>query len=200
MTLDEFRSHWERRRDDFAQLRAQIDAATLIDQLLADLALATAEHHTALLTLTQAAHVSGYSADHLGRLVRIGELTNYGRSHAPRVRSGDLPRRLRRSVGAPSDYDPAADAWSIKHPQAQEELADTAHSRFSASSPMLAAKDAAVHIGLAPQTLAKMRLEGSSPPYFKVGRRVLYKREELDAWLALKRRRSTSDAGDPRTE
>jgi excisionase family DNA binding protein len=197
MTLDEFRSRWERRRDDFAQLRAQIDAATLIDQLLAELALATADQHTTLLTLTQASHVSGYSADHLGRLVRTGELTNYGRPHAPRVRTGDLPRRARRPLGASTDYDPAADASSLRHPRAAETLDNARRSPPTATSPMLSARDAALYLGLAAQTLAKMRLEGTSPPFYKVGRRVLYKREELDAWLALKRRRSTSDAGDP---
>ena len=46
MTLEEFRSHWERRRDEYARLHAKIDAATLIDQLLADLVLATANQHT----------------------------------------------------------------------------------------------------------------------------------------------------------
>jgi excisionase family DNA binding protein len=58
---------------------------------------------------------------------------------------------------------------------------------------MLIAEDAAEYLGLAPQTLAKLRWSGDSPPYFKVGRRVLYEREELDAWLAQRKRRSTSD-------
>ncbi len=60
---------------------------------------------------------------------------------------------------------------------------------------MLIAEDAAEYLGLAPQTLAKLRWSGDSPPYFKVGRRVLYEREELDAWLAQRKRRSTSDVG-----
>jgi len=121
MTLDEFRSHWERRRDEYARLHAQIDAATLIDHLLADLELATANHHETLLTLTQAARACGYSADHLGRLVRTGQLTNHGRRHAPRVRSGDLPRRIQRQPavpgGAPTTYDPVADAWALRSRQ-----------------------------------------------------------------------------------
>jgi predicted DNA-binding transcriptional regulator AlpA len=60
---------------------------------------------------------------------------------------------------------------------------------------MLIAADAASYLGLARQTLAKMRLSGDSPPYFKVGRRVLYERDELDAWLSTRKRRSTSDQG-----
>jgi len=61
---------------------------------------------------------------------------------------------------------------------------------------MLIAEDAAAYLGLATQTLAKLRLSGDSPPYFKVGRRVLYDRDELNAWLAARRRRSTSDQGE----
>ena len=60
---------------------------------------------------------------------------------------------------------------------------------------LLIAKDAASYIGLAAQTLAKMRVTGDSPPFYKVGRQVLYDRADLDAWLAERRRRSTSDAG-----
>lgn len=60
---------------------------------------------------------------------------------------------------------------------------------------MLIAEDAAVYLGLGRQALAKMRLTGDSPPFFKVGRRVLYDRDELDAWLATRKRRSTSDPG-----
>ena len=58
---------------------------------------------------------------------------------------------------------------------------------------LLIAKDAAAYIGLAQQTLAKMRVTGDSPPFYKVGRQVLYDRADLDAWLADRRRRSTSD-------
>jgi len=60
---------------------------------------------------------------------------------------------------------------------------------------LMIAKDAAAYIGLAPQTLAKMRVSGDSPPFYKVGRQVLYDRADLDAWLAERRRRSTSDPG-----
>ena len=62
-----------------------------------------------------------------------------------------------------------------------------------ASKRMFIAEDAAVYLGLATQTLAKLRWSGDSPPYYKVGRRVLYDRDELDAWLNERRRRSTSD-------
>jgi hypothetical protein len=45
------------------------------------------------LTLRQSARVSGYSADHLSRLIRQGSLRNVGRPRAPRLRRGDLPHK-----------------------------------------------------------------------------------------------------------
>ncbi len=60
---------------------------------------------------------------------------------------------------------------------------------------VLIARDAAEYLGIAQQTLAKLRWAGTSPPYFKIGRQVVYKRVELDAWLGTRRRRSTSDTG-----
>jgi hypothetical protein len=49
-----------------------------------------------LLTLGQAERLSGYSAHHLGRMLREGRIPNAGRRHAPRIRTRDLPRRPRR--------------------------------------------------------------------------------------------------------
>ncbi len=45
------------------------------------------------LSLVQAARESGYSADHLGRLVRDGKLPNAGRPGAPRIARRHLPRK-----------------------------------------------------------------------------------------------------------
>lgn len=58
----------------------------------------------------------------------------------------------------------------------------------------LAAGEAAVLLGLAPSTMAKLRLSGNGPVYFKLGRRVLYRREDLVAWLESRVARDTSDA------
>ena len=60
----------------------------------------------------------------------------------------------------------------------------------------LRAPDAAEYVGLAASTLAKMRLRGSGPTFLKAGPRVVvYDTRDLDAWLASRRRRSTSDRG-----
>jgi hypothetical protein len=45
------------------------------------------------LSLGEAAAETGYSADHLGRLVRQGRIPNAGRKNAPRVLRSDLPRK-----------------------------------------------------------------------------------------------------------
>lgn len=54
---------------------------------------------------------------------------------------------------------------------------------------------AADYLGLSPATLETLRIRGGGPTFSKLGRRVVYAREDLDAWLAERRRRSTSDPG-----
>jgi hypothetical protein len=43
------------------------------------------------LSLTEAARESGFTADHLGGLVKRGKIANAGRTNAPRIRRIDLP-------------------------------------------------------------------------------------------------------------
>ena len=50
-------------------------------------------------------------------------------------------------------------------------------------------------LGLSPRTLEKWRLEGDGPVFHKFGGRVVYSRDDLDAWAEGCRRRSTSDPG-----
>lgn len=52
---------------------------------------------------------------------------------------------------------------------------------------------AANYLALSVQRLARMRLEGSGPTFIKLGRTVLYRRNDLEAWLNSRRRRSTSE-------
>ena len=44
-------------------------------------------------TLKQASELSGYSTDHLSRLVRDGMIPNAGKHGAPRIKCVDLPRK-----------------------------------------------------------------------------------------------------------
>lgn len=55
--------------------------------------------------------------------------------------------------------------------------------------------EAADLIGLSASTLNKLRVFGGGPQFLKLGRRVVYDPADLDAWLAERRRRSTSDGG-----
>ena len=69
----------------------------------------------ALLGLTDAARATGYSPDHLGRLVRSGKLPNYGRAGCPKVRLSDLPRKIQRLArDHDSSYDVDADARALQ--------------------------------------------------------------------------------------
>jgi hypothetical protein len=48
--------------------------------------------------------------------------------------------------------------------------------------------------GTATQTLAKWRVYGTGPEFVKIGKRVFYEESALDAYIAERRRRSTSEA------
>jgi predicted DNA-binding transcriptional regulator AlpA len=61
--------------------------------------------------------------------------------------------------------------------------------------PMLRTPAAAAYCGSSISTFEKLRLTGGGPHYLKFGRRVAYDPADLDAWLATKRRSSTSVAG-----
>ena len=55
------------------------------------------------------------------------------------------------------------------------------------------APEAAAYLGLSPSTLAKMRLRGDGPSYYKAGPRVvIYDLLEINEWLESRRRSSTS--------
>ena len=57
---------------------------------------------------------------------------------------------------------------------------------------------AADYLGLSASTLAKMRLRGDGPEYFKVGPRiVVYAEEDLEWWMSKRKRRSTSEVVNP---
>jgi len=55
--------------------------------------------------------------------------------------------------------------------------------------------DAAIHLGLSPRTLEKHRCYGTGPVYRKLGGKVVYAIDDLEAWATLGVRRSTADPG-----
>lgn len=46
------------------------------------------------------------------------------------------------------------------------------------------------------RTLENWQVRGGGPRFIKAGRRVVYRRRDLDAWLAERERASTSDRGE----
>ncbi len=59
---------------------------------------------------------------------------------------------------------------------------------------MMDSAQASQYIGLARQTLARMRCTSSDIPFVKAGKKVLYDKADLDAYLDARRCGSTSDA------
>ncbi len=71
-----------------------------------------AERDAELLTLQQAERESGYTYDHLRRLVASGSIPNHGRKGKPLVRRGELPKKSARSTA--SSFDAAADVAQFR--------------------------------------------------------------------------------------
>ena len=93
MTRDEFFTRWTSLRDNFQRFSAKVDGQCLVDELLADLSAVFGTEENAPLSLSEAARESGYSADHLSRLVRQGVIPNAGRPRSPRISRKDLPKK-----------------------------------------------------------------------------------------------------------
>lgn len=50
-------------------------------------------------------------------------------------------------------------------------------------------------LGLKAHTLENWRHLGTGPAFYRVGGKVMYRQDDVDAWLASRRRTSTSDRG-----
>ncbi len=70
---------------------ALVPGAALCDEILRDVEAVFATEENALLTLQEASARSGYSPEHLGRLLRDGTIPNSGRRYAPRILRRHLP-------------------------------------------------------------------------------------------------------------
>ncbi len=91
-SLDRLISQW---RDKAATFRRRGVAvhATLLESCADDIESALRQKHDELLNLTVAARVSGYSREHLGRLLKEGKIPNAGKPNAPKIRRGNLPTK-----------------------------------------------------------------------------------------------------------
>lgn len=116
MTATELLDRLRARAAEFRALDARVDGARLIEEILVELEPVVSGKDAEALTISEAARRSGYSADHLGRLIRNGTLRNVGKVGAPRVLAGDLPRKAKAQVAAlnRSAYSPASDARFLR--------------------------------------------------------------------------------------
>lgn len=105
MNRAEFFAKWSAEAETLRRHRALVEGGDLCDELLADVVAMLDGEGNELLTVVEAARRSGYSADHLGRLVRLGSIPNAGRINAPRIRADDLPRKSPRLAAGPSRSD-----------------------------------------------------------------------------------------------
>ena len=91
-TVAELASTWRARAETLRRYGA-VGESQALEAAAAELAGALDAEENRTLPLSVAARESGYTAEHLARLIRQGKLRNCGRPGAPRVRRGDLPRK-----------------------------------------------------------------------------------------------------------
>jgi hypothetical protein len=92
MFLGDLVSQWRSAAKLFRE-HEQPATAVAYEKCAGELEDALAQETKAALTLQEAAAESGYSADHLGRMVREGKIPNVGKANSPRIAKKDLPRK-----------------------------------------------------------------------------------------------------------
>lgn len=115
MTREEMIELWTERQKAFARVHAIVDGAQLVGEILDHLRFLEESRKDAVLTLKAAAEQSGYSVEHLARLVRQGRIPNAGRLSAPRIRAADLPTRKCFARTNRNSYNVETDARSLRN-------------------------------------------------------------------------------------
>lgn len=115
MTQAELRERWMDRRDEYQRAGAQVDGVKIVDIILADLQAMEEDQGDQLLSLRQAAQLSGYPKDSLSRMIREAKIPNSGRKGKPLIRRRDLPLKPGRVLAGVSSrtYAPDADARAL---------------------------------------------------------------------------------------
>ena len=104
MTPADLAIAWKEKATELRRFGAEDQAVTL-EYCADDLEEEWRIWQTEPLTLEEAAEESGYSADHIGRLIREGKLPNTGRAGAPRIARRDLPIKLKPRVPGVAEDD-----------------------------------------------------------------------------------------------
>ena len=90
--VEDLPADWRRQAKSLRRYGGET-SATAIERCADDLEATLVERDETTFSLVEASRESGYSADHLGRLVRDGKIPNAGRPGAPRIARRDLPRK-----------------------------------------------------------------------------------------------------------
>ncbi len=114
MTPGEFLAKWTAEAEAMHRRGVMVNGAGLCNEILTDFQTVMTTQVGSVLSLPEAAARSGYTVEHLGRMVREGRIPNAGRKGSPRIRSADLPRKPPALVPiGPRAYDPGADARTL---------------------------------------------------------------------------------------
>lgn len=85
------RERWALRQQEAGEFKARVAMTTICEAVLQDIDAVLMHQESEVLTLAEAARLSGFSPGHLGRLIRSGHIDSAGRSGAPRIRRCNLP-------------------------------------------------------------------------------------------------------------
>ena len=113
MTPGQFLAKWTAEAEAMHRRGVLVNGAGLCHEILTDFRAVMASQAELVLSLPEAAARSGYTAEHLGRMVREGRISNAGRKGSPRIRAADLPRKPALVPSGPKAYDPSADARTL---------------------------------------------------------------------------------------
>ncbi|MYC52974.1 MAG: hypothetical protein F4X47_11730 [Gammaproteobacteria bacterium] len=91
-TVEGLPATWRRRAKGLRRYGVET-SATALERCAEELDATLVQREETTYSLVEASRESGYSADHLGRLVRDGKIPNAGRPGAPRIALKDLPRK-----------------------------------------------------------------------------------------------------------
>ena len=117
LPLPELAATWRTRAAELRRIADAEGAARALESAAADLDATLAAESDRLLTIREAAALSGRAPETLRKAIRQGRIPNAGRAGRPRVRSGDLgavpARQTGRDRSARGKFDARADAQAI---------------------------------------------------------------------------------------
>lgn len=90
-----FVEKWNGQAEAWTRLKAQVSGSEVCRDVLEDLRAIGSDLAGVTLNLTEAAELSGYTPDHLSRMVRAGQLPNHGEPHRPRIPLMSLPAKAK---------------------------------------------------------------------------------------------------------